>query len=379
MKAVDALIVGAGPAGCAAAIGLARCGYEVALLEKQIFPREKLCGDFLNPVNRPIFRELGVEGQLLAEPHATVSRFRVTSPQGTEADVDFTSGMHPSEAGLALSRARFDQVLLERAVAAGVIVYQGRRIDRLQQESQGGWRVSAGEEEWRAGALIGADGRNSWVARQLGLAGQRENASAAVGFQFRLQVPGAIDGRIEIHLIPGGYAGVVGLGDGTLNVAMAIDKRRIAGRQDIDGVCDGLLGENPHLRRMLHRRTGTGGLRAVYPVHFPARRAVAPGALLVGDAARVTEPVTGEGVYFALRSGLLAAEAIDLALQRGDMSRSGLSVYERACGRVFRRRSILNGILRRAVYRPALLEPLIRMSSRNHAVLRSMVHSVCAP
>src|SRR5687768_11494431 len=85
MKTVDALIVGAGPAGSAAAIGLARRGYEVALLDKQVFPREKLCGDFLNPVNRAMFRELGVEEQLLRQPHGKVSIFRLTSSYGGQA------------------------------------------------------------------------------------------------------------------------------------------------------------------------------------------------------------------------------------------------------------------------------------------------------
>ena len=75
--------------------------------------------------------------------------------------------------------------------------------------------------------------------------------------------------------------------------------------------------QNPHLKEIITRSDSAAELRSVYPVHFPSRRCVADGALLVGDAARVSEPVTGEGIYFAMRSGLLAAETIDLALRRG--------------------------------------------------------------
>ena len=78
MRNFDVVIVGAGPAGSATAIGLARLGYEVALVDKKAFPREKLCGDFVNPINWAIFRDLGVEDRVLAEPHGEVTGFRIT-------------------------------------------------------------------------------------------------------------------------------------------------------------------------------------------------------------------------------------------------------------------------------------------------------------
>ena len=85
MRSFDVVIVGAGPAGSATAIGLARLGYEVALVDKKAFPREKLCGDFINPINWAIFRDLGVEDRVLAEPHGEVTGFRITSASGREA------------------------------------------------------------------------------------------------------------------------------------------------------------------------------------------------------------------------------------------------------------------------------------------------------
>ena len=378
MKIVDAVIVGAGPAGSAAAIGLARRGYEVALVEKRVFPREKLCGDFLNPINRPILRDLGVEERVLAQPHATVTDFRMTTSSGDQAEVELAKCNPQVEPGLGLRRALLDEVLVQRAVAAGVAVYQGRRIDRLQR-ADGEWRVRAGDQNWRARTLIGADGRNSWIARQVGLAAKRDASGQAVGFQLRLQVPGFTGDRIEIHLIRGGYAGVVGLGDGTVNLAMAIDRRRLQGKHDPDFLCDNVLGENPFLRSILQRRAAAAELRSGYPVYFPARRSFADGALLVGDAARVTEPVTGEGVYFALRSGLLAAETFDRALRRGDLSMSQMAGYERACRETFRSRLALNTLLRFAVYRPALLKPVIRLFSRHDFLLHPVIQAVCMP
>ena len=378
MKAFDALIVGAGPAGSAAAIGLARRGYEVALVDRKTFPREKLCGDFLNPINRPMLRDLGVEAELLKQPHGTIASFRIASASGSEAEVEFNACAREIEPGLALSRSVFDQALMNRAASLGVSVYPGCQIDRFRR-IDGGWVASGTQGSWQAKTLIGADGRNSRIARQLGLSPKHNSSGGAVGFQFRLQVPGYLSNRIDIYLLPGGYAGLVGLGNGTTNVAMAIEKRRLSGKQDAELLCDHVLSDNPHLRSLLQRRRSAAELRSVYPVHFPARPSVAPGALLVGDAARVTEPVTGEGVYFALRSGLVAADTIDQAMRRGDLGMSGLAGYERACRRIFRRRSAFNSILRYAVYRPALLEPLIRYSARNRLLLNSMISAVCVP
>jgi len=93
----------------------------------------------------------------------------------------------------------------------------------------------------------------------------------------------------------------------------------------------------------------------------------------------VSEPVTGEGIYFAMRSGLLAAESIDSALRQENLAADALAGYERHCRATFRTRLALNSLLRFAVYRPALLDPLIRLSAKNGHLLNSLVDAVCMP
>jgi len=120
-------------------------------------------------------------------------------------------------------------------------------------------------------------------------------------------------------------------------------------------------------------------LRSAYPVYFRSRRCYTDGAVLAGDAARVSEPISGEGVFFALQSGLLAADTLDQALRSGEVSANYLRRYEESCAHAFRRRSIVNSLLRFAMYRPALLTPLIRLSEKNSRVLSSLVDRVCQP
>jgi geranylgeranyl reductase family protein len=376
MRIVDVAIIGAGPAGSAATIALADCGYEVALIDKQAFPREKLCGDFINPINWGVFRDLGVEDRVLAAPHGEVTGFRMTDCSGREAEARFGSRDRQRSMGLGLRRAALDQMLAQRAAELGATTCLGSRVEKLSRTAQG-WQLKIGEEWWQAKVLIGADGRNSWVAHQLGLHRSAAVQGRSVGFQSRLRCVRATAGQIEIHLFPGGYAGVVSLGDGAITLGMAIDKRKLGSERGAEFLFHEVLAQNPHLREIIARSSDTDELRSAYPVYFPARRCVIDGALLVGDAARVSEPVTGEGIYFAMRSGLLAAETIDFALRRGNLAAEVLAGYELNCRRAFRSRLALNAILRFAVYRPALLDPFIRLSAKNGRLLHSLVEAVC--
>ena len=376
MEKFDVAIIGAGPAGSAAAIGLAQRGYAVVLIDKKYFPREKICGDFVNPINWPVFRELGVEDRVLAQPHAEVTGFRITTAAGDAAAAQFTSPGQERVTGLGIRRARLDQVLLDQAVQFGVTVRQGKRIENLSRPAHN-WLIDCGEESWRAKILIGADGRNSWVAQRLGMNKRPIVQGRSVGFQIRLKCA-ASAGNVEIHLFPGGYAGIIELGDGTINLGLAIDKQKLPRERSAEFLFSEALPRNRHLKDLIQRSERASKLRSVYPVHFPQRCCYADALLLVGDAARVSEPVTGEGIYFAMRSGLMAAETADQALRHDDLSAARLRRYREDCQRAFRGRLALNSLFRFAMYRPALLDPLIRFSSKNDRMLNSLVGAVCA-
>jgi geranylgeranyl reductase family protein len=375
----DVLIIGAGPAGSSAAIALARKGYEVALVDKQQFPREKICGDFVNPINWPILENLVVVERVLARPHSEVTGFRITSHSGAEAQTLFKSATQQRTIGLGLRRAHLDQVLVDRTAELGVAVRFGCRVAGINRTQQG-WRVALGTEEiLSARLLIGADGRNSWVAQQLGLNSAASTHGRCIGFQTRLRSPGAAAGKIEIHLFPGGYAGLVALGDGTASLGLAIDRSKLPGEKTEEFLLTECLPQNPHLKMILQKSERVAELRSAYPVYFSTRRCYTGGAVLAGDAARVSEPISGEGVFFAMQSGLLAAETLDYALRSGEVSADCLRRYEQACAQAFRPRFMLNSLLRFAIYRPALLTPLIRLSEKNSRVLSSLVDRVCQP
>jgi geranylgeranyl reductase family protein len=382
MEHFDVAIIGAGPAGSSAAIALARKGYSVALLDKEQFPREKLCGDFLNPISWPLLRELEVEREILARSHVKVTTFSFSSFFGEEAEVPLPTSKDGTVFGLGLRRFDLDHVLLNRAKSEGTRDFQNCKLKELKRESRS-WLLRFDRtgviQELRATVLIGADGRNSWVGYHLGMTSSAAMQGRAIGFQLRLKSSDPVSGKVEIHLYPGGYAGVVGLGDNTLNLCLAVDKVRLQHHRSLDRLLQFGLSSNPLLETILRRSELAGEARSVYPVYFPPRRSCGDRVLLVGDAARVNEPVTGEGVYFALKSGQLAARAIDQAFRKSDFSAAHLYSYERECRSAFRTRWRINAFVRWLIYRPALLSPLVRFSQKRVRLLDSLVHTICQP
>ena len=255
----------------------------------------------------------------------------------------------------------------------------GQRVKRISKSSREWHLTMPNGEEWHAKILVGADGRNSWVAQQLGMNRRGATRGRSVGFQTRIMRSSDVSGRIEIHLFPGGYAGLVGVGEGTVSLGLAIQKNTLPPERVAEYLLAERLAKNPYLRTVLEARESIGEFRAAYPVYFPRRRASGEAVVLVGDAARVTEPVTGEGIYFAMRSGLLAAETLDRALRKGDTSAAHLRIYEQTVRRALRTRVLLNALLRFAIYRPALVHPLIRHGAGKRRWLDSLVSAVCAP
>ncbi len=381
MKRFDAAIVGAGPAGSSAAVFLARRGYSVALVEKQRFPREKLCGDFLNPANWEIFEKLGIEDALLSLPHQKIGSFRMSTPSAA-AKISFPSQNGRRDFGIGLKRSLFDDLLLRLAEKEGVAVKESRKLTHLSRDGSA-WALttenSGAAEKIYARLLIGADGRNSRVAHRLGAALPGEAAGRFVGFQLHLRNCRDIDGEVQIHLFPGGYGGLVGLGEGMANLCFIVEKNIAGENPSVESLLRKHLYRNSRFEAALGASEIVGEARSVYPVYFSPRRSFGDGFLLAGDAARVTEPITGEGVYFALKSGELAAAAAGSALQRGDFSARQLSSYDSACRKALGRRQGINRVIRAVIHRPYWVRLLIGLSRKNNFPISRLVNLVCRP
>src|SRR6266581_9149497 len=161
MESFDVAIVGGGPAGSSCASFCALAGLRTLVLERENFPREKVCGDCLNPSCWPVLERLGVAQLVRDLPHSRLAAVEFIAIEGHKVIVDLPTG---SDCELSVKRSLFDDLLLKRARELGAHVREGTTVTALA--NGGSWKIqTATAETFPAQTLIGADGRNSTVAR----------------------------------------------------------------------------------------------------------------------------------------------------------------------------------------------------------------------
>jgi flavin-dependent dehydrogenase len=319
MSRADVLIAGAGPAGAIAAMVLARLGVRVRVFDRAVFPRDKLCGDTLNPGALAILRRLDATAPF--ESRALPIRgMVVTGAGGVRVAGEYGPGVH----GLSIVRRELDAALLEAAAAAGASVEQGVLVRAPIVESSGGsTRVvglrlarGAGGEDVRAPLTIAADGLRSRLAFALGLARQPAHPRRwAIGTYFD-GVPGAA-GFGEMHVRPGRYIGVAPVPDGLTNACVVVSEPRAGSLAEPSALLNATLRRDPALGDRFAGATMVRPPKVVGPLAVDVARAGVPGMLLAGDAGGFIDPMTGDGLRFAFRGAELAADAAARALADG--------------------------------------------------------------
>jgi len=324
--AVDVLVVGAGPAGSASAIHLARAGYRVLLLDRAAFPRDKICSEYLSPEAVRLLDDFGVIEDLERAGAQPLLGTRVTGPRGSSLTGRFSeTAVRPfRETGLSLPRRLLDQRLVQAAVDAGAELRDRTMVEDLLYEGGGVAgaviRGAAGRQETvRARLVIGADGLRSVVARRIAGRSRRGSARPArIAFVAHVAgVPG-LDGFAEMHVGNEGYVGLNRIGADLANVALVVPRARARaakGRRDEFFFSE--LERFPGVRGRIDRRRLVREVLVAGPFAAWSRPITVNGALLVGDAAEFFDPFTGEGIASALRSARLAAHAALAPLQSG--------------------------------------------------------------
>jgi 2-polyprenyl-6-methoxyphenol hydroxylase-like FAD-dependent oxidoreductase len=334
----EAIVVGGGPAGSATAAALATAGHRVVLLDKASFPRHKACSEYVNPGGAELLEEMGVLDEVVSAGAHRMEAMLVHAPNGHRFLADFAQA-EPGRAALGLSRYRLDHLLLERARAAGVAVCERAHVREVVRKGGRVFGVEATvdgvRESIRASLVVGADGRNSVVARSLGLdVPLRWPRKTGLVAHYR-GVTG-LDRFGELHVTRHAYAGLAPLEEGLTNVAVVADARAVEERSgSIEEFFTASLRGIPAVARKLEGAERVGGIRGVGAMAYRARRTTGDGYLLVGDAASFLDPFTGDGICEALRAAHLAAPVASAALKAGDTSARVLDPYRVARRRAF--------------------------------------------
>lgn len=360
----DAVVVGAGPAGAATAARLAGDGFEVLLLDRAAFPRRKACGECVNPAGVEALRALGALPAVLAAGAARLEGWRIRSGDAAGFAGEFPEG----RAGLGIAREVLDPILLEHAGARGAEARTGVHVRDLLREGGRVCGVVTSGGEVRARVVVGADGLRSVVLRRLGLL-RRGPRLRKVALTAHVRGADGLGTRGELRVRGGGCLGIAPVEDGRANVSVvaAGEAARAVGG-DAAGYFDRALAA--YGVRGVER---VDEVLATGPFDWPVRRAVADGALLVGDAAGYYDPFTGQGIFRALRGAELAADAIRDALRRGDTSAAALSGYDRARRRAFGGGERLQRLVEAFVSRPRALAAVARRLDRRPEVADALI------
>lgn len=379
----DAIIIGGGPGGAVAALGLARMGWKCLLLERGERGRIKTCGHCLNPRVLPVLSRLGLLDDVQRLARGRTSRLRVHLPPGDVLSCRWADGASAGR-GLLLERHRFDQLLLDRAALAGAEIRQPASARIVRRDERGVTvevREADGVAEVRSGLVVGADGLRSKVAAAAGLPGSRRRSGRKYGFSFDVQVPAASriePGAIEMFVTEAGYLGVVRQGSRTLHLAGLVAPSSGRGPRDPLRFTERVARRFRVLRDLsLDRleRLEVTPVVAAGPMPSCPRRVANRWAVLVGDAAGYVEPFTGEGMSCAIDGADALAESLE-GVRPGQWSGAAARRYHRAWSRRIGRRQRLCAAVAWTLQRPRLLSRLQSLGSRNPGLTRWLVNQV---
>jgi menaquinone-9 beta-reductase len=383
------VIAGAGPAGTSAAIRLAQSGFRVTLVEREKFPRHKLCGEFISPECLAHFRELGLLDEMLSAGGERISKTVFYEPNGKSVAVPSEWFFQGGAGALSLSRAEMDFRLLERARAVGVEVLEETQAIGLLTKNEIVYGVKARDKnaeakEIAADLTIDATGRAGILSKlaereisRQGAKAQRNPESGIrnhqrtkdkgqktklVGFKTHLKNAAIESGVCEIYFFRGGYGGLSRVENGFANHCFLIQSeivKKFGG--DAEKIVREIVFQNKRARQMMKDAQNDFEWLAVTVDGFGVKDLnPAPRLVAIGDAGAFIDPFTGSGMLMALESGELLARSV----AENDFSPEKIAEnYKIRHAEKFRKRLFVCSLMRRAAFVPSLAKSVISVLS----------------
>jgi geranylgeranyl reductase family protein len=376
----EVVIVGAGPSGSAAASALAQKGHDVLLLDRQSFPRDKACGDGIPAQAIEYLYSLGMKDKIREAKFYPVDKLLLSSPREYILEADLKPGKEYGADSYIVPRIDFDALVQQHAVDSGAEFCQARVKEPLVEEGKVVGvraRFNGSEEDIRAKIVIGADGVTSVIARAL-RPDKHEDKHRAVALRAYVEDIEELPHEVEFYLykdILPGYAWIFPIGEGRANLGlgMRLDKFRNSNSK-LEEMVEIFI-EMPAIKKRLKN----GGVLkdvAVWQLNFGSQnmQRAYNGALLVGDAAGLINPLTGGGISNGLKSAILAADTVHKAIRSDDFSLEKLAVYDKNCDNAMKANMRKSYTIQRSLlYMPVLVDILIRWGGSNSVIAKTFV------
>lgn len=384
MTKTDICIVGAGPGGAATALKLSHLNIPCILLDRAVFPRDKICGDAISGKAATILRRIDPaimeRFDAATDMQTDIWGIRFVSPNNRKIDVPYRIGYDPKtdlKQGYVSKRIDFDNWLVEEVKRRdNIALHEGISIENYEK-TEAGYRISNKDKSFdvEARILIVANGANSNFSRHhAGLEKDEKHHAGAVRAYYRNVTGMHPDGFIELHFlkeINPGYLWIFPLPGGHANVGLGMRSDYISKRKfNLKTGMTDLIEHHPDIRErfrdaeLLGKITGYG-----LPLGSKKRRISGDHFMLIGDAGHLIDPLSGEGIGNAIYSGVIAAELAQQCLEKNDFTAKFMEAYDVRVARVLGKEMEISYRLQQMMARPWLVNLLANLTTRNRALI----------
>jgi len=363
MGSYDIVIIGGGPAGASAALFLEKKGYCIALLDQAVFPRDKVCGEFISPGADDIFSDLGVLESVNALNPTRLCGVALSAYESSYLQVDYPKTVDGrTMTSLSLERSMLDNLMINQVRNSNIQLMEGFKVTDLLFDGANvcgvkGHDATKKRFSIKAKVVIDGGGRNSISLRRLNLR-RGSPGKGKIALAAHWEGVKGLGRYCYMHISPPGYTGIAPVGGNRANVVLVVDRNNLVGVNIDQFFMRTVLG-NRLRKRMLEDGAPVEQIRTVDSLAYSVKKTRCGGLLLVGDATGFIDPFTGEGIYLSLRSSQLAVGVVENAFDKSDFSSRQLQSYDLIRKKEFREKYILSKVFQCLIYKPYFCDRVV--------------------
>ncbi|MES2768821.1 MAG: NAD(P)/FAD-dependent oxidoreductase [Bdellovibrionota bacterium] len=349
----DIIIVGAGPAGAFLAYKLSKIGLRILVLEKNITPKRKVCGEYLCPLGVELLRREGLEREIIGE-FLPLSGMLIVTASDTRVNTSFP--FQEKYHGVSVNRQIFDENIITLAKRSGAEFKTGVEVRKITQQSDR-WIVETNQGSFITNVVVGADGRGSVVSKAF--QNDIPNTGKRVALHVLVHNKDKNLRRGEMHIFDNGaYIGVNPTGEKEVNFSLVLDAEDLRKLGSPFEALNYYLEKSPNLKSRFPRFLEEDKISTAFPIQHQTRSIIpCRNVVLIGDAAGFVDPLTGEGMYNAMLSAsLLAKEIIRDSEKSLKITKQVFTNYQKQYSKVLRQKILLNRLFQLLIRRPRLVE-----------------------